>query len=124
MLERLIFALRRRIAVKLTLTLLGFVAVTVLVAGLYLNRTLERLAAASLETRLAVAGALLHDEARALLTTERSPEALQAFALRAALPSHSRVTLITPDGRVGADSEVTPAELPPLEDHPPRPPAH
>src|SRR3989442_15232883 len=86
MLERLIFALRRRIAVKLTLTLLGFVAVTVLVAGLYLNRTLQRLAVASLETRPAVAGAPLHDEARALLTTQRSPQALQAVAPRAAPP--------------------------------------
>ncbi len=121
MLQRLIFALRRRIAVKLTLTLLAFVAVTVLVAGLYLNRTLERLAVESLETRLAVAGALLHDEARALLTTERSPEALHAFALRAALPSHSRVTLITPDGRVVADSEVPTAELPRVENHAGRP---
>ena len=121
MLERLIFALRSRIAVKLTLTLLGFVAVTVLVAGLYLNRTLERLAVESLETRLAIAGALLHDEARALLTTARSPEALHEFALRAAVPSRSRVTLITPDGRVVADSEVPPGELPRLENHAGRP---
>jgi len=58
--DGLICALRRRIAVKLTLTLLGFVAITVLAAGLYLNHALERLAVESLESRLATAAALLH----------------------------------------------------------------
>ena len=68
MLQRLIHSVRRRIAVKLTLTLLAFVAVTVLAAGAYLNHALERLAIESLETRLVTAGRLLEDEARGLLT--------------------------------------------------------
>src|SRR5919204_4972109 len=99
MLSEVIRALRRRIAVKLTLTLLGFVALSVLAAGLYVNHTLERLAVESLESRLATAAALLHDETRALLARERSPAALREFALRAAGPTGSRVTLITTDGR-------------------------
>jgi two-component system, OmpR family, phosphate regulon sensor histidine kinase PhoR len=120
-LNGLIRALRRQIAVKLTLTLLGFVAVSVLVSGLYLNHALERLARESLETRLATAGLLLHDEARALLTGAASPAALQEWALRVARPSRSRVTLITSDGRVVADSDVAFADLPRVENHARRP---
>jgi two-component system, OmpR family, phosphate regulon sensor histidine kinase PhoR len=117
----MIRALRRRIAVKLTLTLLAFVAVTVLVAGLYLNHALERLAVESLESRLETAAALLHDEARARLTTESSPSALHDFARGASRPTRSRVTLITTDGRVVADSDVAVAELGRLENHAGRP---
>ncbi|MGH7276923.1 MAG: hypothetical protein ACREIY_07850, partial [Candidatus Rokuibacteriota bacterium] len=57
--------IRRSIARKLTLTLVGFVAVTTLAAGLYLNRALEAFAVETLEARLAGMGRLLHDEARA-----------------------------------------------------------
>ena len=92
MADRMIRALRRRIAVKLTLTLLGFVAVIVLVAGLYLNHALERLAVESLESRLETAAALLHDEARTRLTSDAS--ALHDFARRASRPTGTRVTLI------------------------------
>ncbi len=121
MLDRVIHVLRRRIAVKLTLTLLGFVAVTVLAAGLYLTRALERLAVESLETRLATAGALVQDDARRLLGADASPVALHEFALRVARPSHSRVTLIATDGRVVADSEVPAADLASVENHAGRP---
>jgi two-component system, OmpR family, phosphate regulon sensor histidine kinase PhoR len=113
--------LRRRIGVKLTLTLLGFVAVTVLAAGLYLNHALERLAVESLESRLETAAALLHDETRSLLATEASPAALHDFTVWASRPTHSRVTLITTDGRVVADSEVPVADLPRVENHAGRP---
>jgi two-component system phosphate regulon sensor histidine kinase PhoR len=121
MLQRLIHSIRRRIAVKLTLTLLGFVAVTVLAAGVYLNHALERLAVESLETRLATAGRLLEDEARGLLTAAASPAALRDFTVRASRPSQSRVTLIAPDGRVLADSDVPLAELGRVENHAGRP---
>ncbi|HMH48687.1 MAG TPA: ATP-binding protein [Candidatus Acidoferrum sp.] len=120
MADGLIRALRRRIAVKLTLTLLGFVAVTVLVTGLYLNHALERLAVESLESRLATAAALLHDDTRARLAAEAPPE-LHNFAVRAARSTGSRVTLITTDGRVVADSEVPVADLGRLENHASRP---
>ncbi|MGH7313061.1 MAG: hypothetical protein ACREJV_07815, partial [Candidatus Rokuibacteriota bacterium] len=56
----LIHLLRKRIGIKLTLTLVGFVAITLLIAGLYLNRALERLAVEGLEARLATAAQLLH----------------------------------------------------------------
>ena len=48
--------IRRRIAIKLTLTLVGFVAIAMLAAGVYLSRALERFAEDSLAARLATAG--------------------------------------------------------------------
>src|SRR5688572_7092172 len=102
MLHGLLRLVRGRIAVKLTLTLVGFVAVSTLVAGLYLRQALDRFAVESLEARLATAGRLLHDEARAHLTRVEPTEDLAAFARRAARPTDSRVTLIAPDGRVVA----------------------
>jgi two-component system, OmpR family, phosphate regulon sensor histidine kinase PhoR len=113
--------LRERIALKLTLTLLGFVAVTVLAAGLYLNRALEGLAVESLTSRLETAAALLHDEARARLAGQTSADALHEFAVRAARPTGSRVTLITTDGRVVADSEIAATDLGRVENHAGRP---
>jgi hypothetical protein len=72
MVAPLVHFLRRSIARKLTLTLVGFVAVTSLVAGLYLNRALESLAVDTLEARLASTGRLLADDARALIARRNS----------------------------------------------------
>ena len=44
MIQAFVHFLRRSIARKLTVTLVGFVAVTMVVAGLYLNRALEAFA--------------------------------------------------------------------------------
>jgi two-component system phosphate regulon sensor histidine kinase PhoR len=121
MLASLIHRLRRRIAAKLTLTLLGFVAITVLVAGLYLNHELERLAVEGLEARLAVAARLLHDEARALLARKASTEDSQAFVVQADRASGFRVTVIAADGRVIGESEVALRDLPRIENHRGRP---
>ena len=121
MLSRFARFVRGRIAVKLTLTLVGFVAVSTLVAGLYLGRALDRFAVGSLEGRMVTAGQLLHAEARSLLTADASAEALGAFVRRAARPTESRVTVIASDGRVLGDSEVAPAELASLDDHRDRP---
>ena len=63
----LVEALQRRIAVKLTLTLVGFVAVTLLAGSLYLNRHLEAFAIENLQARLTMAGRLLSSDARRLL---------------------------------------------------------
>jgi two-component system phosphate regulon sensor histidine kinase PhoR len=112
---------RRSIARKLTLTLVGFVGVTTLAAGLYLNRALEEFAADSLEARLASTGRLLHDQARALVIQHASPDEFRAFTVRAARPTGSRVTVIAAGGRVLGDSEVPPAELSRLENHRDRP---
>src|SRR5262245_25528056 len=121
MLADRIHRLRRRIAAKLTLTLLGFVAVTLLVAGLYLNHELERLAVEGLEARLAVAARLLHDDARTLLARGASLEESQAFVVQADRATGFRVTVITADGRVIAESEVALRDLPSIENHRGRP---
>ncbi len=117
MLGRALHLLRSRIALKLTLTLVGFVAVSTLVAGLYLSRGLERVAVEAVEARLATAARVLHDEARAALRTG----ATQPFAERVARPAVARVTLIAPDGRVLADSERTLESLASMENHAARP---
>src|SRR5881397_17436 len=88
---------RGRIAVKLTLTLVGFVALSLIGAGLYLNHALEAFAVDALEARLVTAARLLHDDARALLVRTASPAAVRAFAVRAAEPPGARVTLIALD---------------------------
>jgi two-component system phosphate regulon sensor histidine kinase PhoR len=113
--------LRRRIVVKLTLTLVGFVALSLVAAGLYLNRALETFAVDALEARLATAAGLLHDEARTFFVRPASPAAARAFALRASTPTAARVTLIALDGGVLADSEVPEGELARLENHRERP---
>src|SRR4029077_11518480 len=95
--------IRRRIALKLTLTLVGFVAITSLAAGLYLNHALEKFAVESLEARLASLGGVLHDEARAVFK-EGTPPA-QAFVARVSGSTGARVTLIATDGRVVGESE-------------------
>ncbi|HZF05719.1 MAG TPA: HAMP domain-containing protein, partial [Patescibacteria group bacterium] len=112
---------RSRIAVKLTLTLVGFVALSMVAAGLYLNRALEAFAVDELEARLVTAGRLLHDDARALLVRPVPGAAVRAFTVRAAEPTGARVTLIALDGRVLGDSQVSVAELPRLENHRDRP---
>jgi two-component system, OmpR family, phosphate regulon sensor histidine kinase PhoR len=121
MLQGLVRFVRGRILVKLTLTLVGFVAVSVFVAGLYLGRALDRFAVTSLEARLVTAGRLLHDEARTLLGRGADAETIGGFVRRAARPTESRVTLIAPDGTVLGDSEIAPAELGRLDNHRDRP---
>ena len=71
MLARIIHALRSRIALKLTLTLVGFVALTMMLVGVYLSRGLERVAIESIEARLGTAARVLEDEARAALRAGR-----------------------------------------------------
>jgi two-component system phosphate regulon sensor histidine kinase PhoR len=113
----LLFALRRRIAVKLTLTLVGFVALAVLAAGIYLTQALESFAVETLQARLVTAARLLDDDARALLAQNAAPGAVRAFALKGAERSDARVTLIALDGRVLGDSEVDVPGLARLENH-------
>ena len=117
MLGRTLHLLRSRIALKLTLTLVGFVAVSTSIAGLYFSRGLEHVAVESVEGRLATAARVLHDEAGAALRTG----ATQPFAERVSRPAGARITLIAPDGRVVADSERTEATLSSMENHADRP---
>jgi len=117
----LIHALRSRIALKLTLTLVGFVAVSLIAAGLYLSRALERVAIEVLESRLTVAGRVLHDEAVAAAQPTASAQALQRFVERATRATGMRVSLIAPDGRVLADSERPGSAVATMDNHADRP---
>jgi two-component system phosphate regulon sensor histidine kinase PhoR len=117
MLGRAIHLLRSRIALKLTLTLVGFVAVSTFGAGLYLSRGLERVAAESVEARLATAARALQGEARAALRSG----AAQSFVTRAAGVAAARVTLIAGDGVVVADSERGQEGLVPADNEAERP---
>src|SRR5438874_10303398 len=97
---------RSRIAVKLTLTLVGFVALSMIAAGIYLNHAFEAFAVDALEARLVTAARLLHAAARALLVRPAPPAAARAFAVRAAAPTGARVTLVALDGLAPGDAEV------------------
>jgi len=121
MLARIIHALRSRIALKLTLTLVGFVVLTMMVVGLYLSRGLEHVAIESIEARLGTAARVLEDEARVAFRSGGEARGLQTFAERAARRTNSRVTLIAPDGRVLADSERRLEEVAEMENHASRP---
>jgi two-component system, OmpR family, phosphate regulon sensor histidine kinase PhoR len=117
----LLRAIRRRIALKLTLTLVGFVAVTSLMAGLYLDHALDRFAAESLAARLVSIGAVLQDQARAVLDRGADPASAQGFVTRASEPTGARVTLIATDGRVVGESERSVGDLGALDNHRDRP---
>ena len=117
--RRLLRLVRRRIAFKLTVTLVGFVALAILAAGLYLNRALERLAVEALEARQVAAAGVLADQAGPVLGA--GPEAAQAFAARAARLTGARATLVAGDGRVVGDSERSPGEVARLDNHRERP---
>ncbi|MFZ1059162.1 MAG: ATP-binding protein [Candidatus Rokuibacteriota bacterium] len=121
MLRWLILFFRRRIAVKLTLTLLAFVAVVEVVAGLYLTRALEERAVQELEGRLVTLARLLQDDARALFAPAAPPQARREFALKTARATDARVTLILPDGRVVAESDRPLEDLAKIESHRDRP---
>ena len=121
MISALIHFLRRSIARKLTLTLVGFVALTTIAAGIYLTRALEVFAVETLEARLTSIGRLIHDEALALIVRKASPEDVRAFALRTARPTGARISVIAADGRVLGDSEVPVEDLPRVENHAARP---
>jgi two-component system phosphate regulon sensor histidine kinase PhoR len=73
---------RGRIAIKLTLTLVGFVALTMLLVGLALNRSLESFARESLEARLRmVAANSLSDTMRQVLLVSSLVAMAVAFAI-------------------------------------------
>jgi two-component system phosphate regulon sensor histidine kinase PhoR len=121
MMRAIVRAIRRRIAFKLTLTLVGFVGVSMVAAGFFLNHALEEFAVESLEQRLASVAGVVEDEARGLLRSGAAPAAAQAFALRMARPTGARVTLIAADGRVVGESERRAEDLPRLGNHRDRP---
>ena len=113
--------LRRRIAFKLTVTLVGFVAVSLIAAGLYLGNALERAAVESLEARLITGGRVLGEAAVELLMRPVPLAERSRWATRAAAAVGARVTLIALDGGVLADSSVPAGDLARLGSHADRP---
>jgi two-component system phosphate regulon sensor histidine kinase PhoR len=114
-------AIRRRIALKLTLTLVGFVGLSMLAAGVYLDRALEAFAVESLAGRLASVATVLEDEARVLLRHEAEVHDTQAFVTRASRRAGARVTLVAADGRVLGESERAVGDVSRIENHDSRP---
>jgi two-component system, OmpR family, phosphate regulon sensor histidine kinase PhoR len=115
MLRGLVHAIRRRVAIKLTLTLVGFVALTWLAAGFFVARALEALALEQAEARLVTAGRVIQDEARALLQRGAGPGEVHAFLAPAARAVGARVALITLDGRALGDSDRAPGDAAAVE---------
>ena len=116
----LLRTIRRSIALKLTLTLIGFVAISSAVAGLYLSRALQAFAVESLETRLGAVAAVAHDEAAAALRSG-TPASMQELVGRIARSTGARATLIGPDGRVLGESERGLGDLAAMDNHADRP---
>jgi two-component system, OmpR family, phosphate regulon sensor histidine kinase PhoR len=116
----LLRTIRRSIALKLTLTLIGFVAISSAVAGLYLSRALQAFAVESLETRLGAVAAVAHDEAAAALRSG-TPASMQELVGRIARSTGARVTLIAPDGQVLGESERGLGDLAAMDNHADRP---
>jgi two-component system phosphate regulon sensor histidine kinase PhoR len=112
--------IRRSIALKLTLTLIGFVAISSAVAGLYLSRALQAFAVESLETRLGAVAAVAHEEAAAALRSG-TPASMQELVGRIARSTGARVTLIAPDGRVLGESARGLGDLAAMDNHADRP---
>ena len=116
----LLRTIRRSIALKLTLTLIGFVAISGAVAGLYLSRALQAFAVESLETRLGAVAAVAHEEAAAALRSG-TPASMQELVGRIARSTGARVTLIAPDGRVLGESARGLGDLAAMDNHADRP---
>jgi two-component system phosphate regulon sensor histidine kinase PhoR len=121
MMRAVVRAIRRRIAFKLTLTLVGFVGVSMVAAGLFLNHALEAFAVESLEQRLASVAGVTEEEARGLLRGGAVPATAQAFVGRVARPTGARVTLIAADGRVVGESDRRAEDMVRLDNHRDRP---
>jgi hypothetical protein len=83
----------------------GFVALTMLVVGVALNRALESFAEESLEARLLTAGQLMLDDARELIVRGAPREEVREFARRLARSTDTQISIMAPDGQVLAESD-------------------
>jgi len=111
----------QRIRLKLMAVLAALVALTVGAAGLVAERTLRAQERADLTRSLQQRAELVRTALGTRAWEEDSPEQLHALATRAARAAEARVTLIAPDGKVLADSDVPPRHLPGVENHGDRP---
>ncbi len=109
MLGRRLAILRRRIALKLTLTLVGFVAVALLSGGLYLHTALRGFAVEALEARLATAARLLRNQAGEGLASAAAGAAVHEFVLRAAEATGARFGRLWPAGSAATSGGARPS---------------
>ncbi|MBI5501306.1 MAG: HAMP domain-containing protein [Deltaproteobacteria bacterium] len=106
---------------KLFLASLAAIALSVVVADLYLAKTLDRELTDGVRDDLTVRAELVAGEARAEGRPIRPDPAWDAWADERGRTSRARVTVVAADGTVVGDSEVPAADLPPLENHAHRP---
>lgn len=112
---------RSRIAVKLTLTLIGFVAVAVIVAGFYLDRRLDAIAIENLTIQLTRQARLIELGAGAALGSRAPSESTQRWLRSLASLTSARLTLIASNGQVLGDSERTVEGAARMDNHLDRP---
>jgi two-component system phosphate regulon sensor histidine kinase PhoR len=106
-----------KIQLKLMGLLAALVAVVVLAAGAIAERGLRQREQARLERSLGERAELVRELVAGVpLRPEEAPR-LAERVRRAGAAAGLRVTLVAPDGRVVADSEVPSSELPRLENH-------
>jgi two-component system phosphate regulon sensor histidine kinase PhoR len=110
-----------RIAVKLTLTLIGFVAVVVIVAGFYLDRRLDAIAIENLTTQLTRQAQLIERDTGAALGVQAPSEQTQQWLRSLASLTSARLTLVAANGLVLGDSERTVEGVTRMDNHRDRP---
>ncbi|MGE5405749.1 MAG: hypothetical protein ACM3PP_12515, partial [Candidatus Saccharibacteria bacterium] len=102
---------------KLVLAFIIPILLLVFTIGFAMVRVVDQFYLQQVEEQLTNEAQLIADQTRALEYSERSKE-LKTIAAQAAKQSHSRVTVVAPNGMVMADSEEDPAKM---ENHATRP---
>jgi len=108
------------VRLKLFLVSLSLILLVIGVSGLFLERELRAWYEDRTELTLTTQARTVREAVREFDGPDQGP-ALQAFAHRLGRSSSSRVTLILPDGRVVADSELDAEGLANAENHANRP---
>src|SRR3989337_2062225 len=105
---------------KLIATYLILVLAIVAVAGLYILSSLERASIDRLKASLEAQARLMGNQVNPALLAKDSGE-LQRVARKLAQQVGARVTVVQPEGRVLADSELTPERVAQMDNHLSRP---
>ena len=113
--------IRNRIAVKLTLTSLFFVAAIMVVMGVYVVKTLETRSMEELKAGLLAQARLIQDPIIPYLVGGAPEERIQELAEKFGRRMEVRVTIIGQDGIVLGDSERALEEVRRMENHGDRP---
>ena len=106
---------------RLTASYLFVVAVTLLFTGFFLTPRLRRVFLSQIEQSLAAQATLIAQDLGPRLAAATLQNNLETQALQYGRQMGYRVTIIRADGLVVGDSERTPAELLPMDNHLHRP---